>query len=257
MVRVRIIPMLLLRRRGLVKTMRFRNPSYVGDPINIVRIFNEKEVDELALTEIVATRDGKAPDYELLEQIASEAFMPISYGGAVRSVADARRLLRLGVEKVMINTAAFEDPQLVARMAGDLGSQCVVVSVDVKRTWRGSYRVFSHSGRSVPERDPLRWIDQLVRLGAGEIVLNAVDRDGTMEGYDLDLLAKVRGRFDVPIIACGGASSTDDMKRAVAAGGLSALGVGARFIYEGPYRAVLVTYLSPNDVTSIQAAASA
>lgn len=255
MVRVRVIPSLLLRRRGLVKTTRFRDPRYVGDPINVVRIFNEKEVDELALSETVATRDGKSPDFELLEQIASEAFMPLSYGGAIRSVADARQLLRLGIEKVMVNTVAFDDPQIIARLAGDLGSQCVVASVDVRKSWRGAYRVFSHAGRRPPESDPLRWIDRLVRLGAGEIVLNAVDRDGTMNGYDLDLLAQIRGRFDVPIIACGGASTVDDMKRALEAGGLTALGVGARFIYEGPHRAVLVSYLSAGEIATVQAAA--
>lgn len=255
MLRVRVIPVLLLRRRGLVKTVGFERPRYVGDPINIVRIFNEKEVDELVLTEVVATRDGKQPDFELLEQIASEAFMPVCYGGAVRSVAQAKRILRLGMEKIAVNTAALERPGFVRELADELGNQCVVASVDVKRTWRGRYRVFSHAGRPVPVEDPHAWIEALVRLGAGEILLNAVDRDGTMRGYDLELLASLRSRFDVPIIASGGASSVGDMIAAVRTGGVSALGVGARFIYEGPYRAVLVSYLSPGELASINAAA--
>ena len=255
MLRVRVIPVLSLRRRGLVKTLKFRRPKYVGDPINVVRIFNEKEVDELVLTEIVATREKKEPDYELLEQIASEAFMPVGYGGAVRSVAQAKRILRLGIEKVAVNTAALERPDLVRELSGELGAQCVVASVDVKKTWRGRHEVFSHAGRPVPIRDPLRWIEELARLGAGEILLNSVDRDGTMTGYDLDLLATLRHRFDIPIIACGGAASVGDMIAAIRAGDVSALGVGARFIYEGPYRAVLVSYLSPDELTSIHTAA--
>jgi cyclase len=254
---LRVIPVLLLRRTGLVKTVRFREPKYVGDPINIVRIFNDKEVDELILTEIVATRSGKGPDFELLEQIGSEAFMPVCYGGGVRTIADARRILRLGIEKISVNTAALERPALVEELSGELGAQCVVASVDVKRSLRGRYEVVSHAGRPVRERDPLRWIEQLVRLGAGEILLNAVDRDGTMKGYDLDLCARLRGRFDVPIIACGGASSVDDMRAAVRAGGLSALGVGARFIYEGPYRAVLVSYLERGELASLASAGAA
>ena len=251
MLSLRVIPVLLLRRSGLVKTVKFRNPKYVGDPINIVRIFNDKEVDELVLTEVVATKDGKRPDFELLEQIGSEAFMPVCYGGAVRSVDDAKRILRLGMEKVAINTAALERPRFVSELSGELGAQCVVASVDVRRTLFGKYEVFSHAGRRVPERDPLRWIEELVRLGAGEILLNCVQRDGTMAGYDLEFLARIRGRFDVPIIACGGASTVDDMRAAVHAGGVGALGVGARFIYEGPYRAVLVSYLSKSDIARL------
>jgi len=256
MLRTRVIPVLLLRRHGVVKTVRFRNPEYVGDPINIVRIFNDKEVDELVLTEITATRAGSAPDFELLEQIASEAFMPLCYGGGVRSASDARRILRLGMEKIAVNSAALERPGLIRELADELGSQCVVASVDVRRTWTRQYEVFSHAGRDVPERDPVRWVERLVSLGAGEILLNAVDRDGTMKGYDLDLLGRFRGRFDVPLIACGGAASFDDMKRAIASGA-SALGVGARFIYEGPYRAVLVSYLSPRELDEIHMAGRA
>jgi cyclase len=240
-----------------VKTVRFGAPKYVGDPINVVRIFNDKEVDELVLTEIVATRSGAAPDYELLEQIASEAFMPVCYGGAIRGLAEAKRILRLGMEKVAINTAALEEPKVVRQLADVLGSQCVVASVDVKRTWRGRYQVLSHAGRAVPEKDPLRWIERLAALGAGEVLVNAVDRDGMMGGYDLELLMQLRGRFDVPIIACGGAGSLAGMKAAVQAGGLSALGVGARFIYEGPYRAVLVSYLSAGELEELHQAVRA
>ena len=251
MLRTRIIPVLLMRDRGLVKTERFRSPRYVGDPINIVRIFNEKEADELILLDIQATSSRARPQFELLEQVASEAFMPICYGGAVTSVADAKRLLRLGIEKVSVNTALFENPRLIEVLAGELGSQCVVASVDVKRTWTGKYEVFSHSGRPVREREVLRWIERLVKLGAGEVLVNAVDRDGTMKGYDLHLLRMIRGQFDVPIIACGGAESLDDMRGALHVGHLDALGVGARFVYEGPHRAVLISYLSSSEISSL------
>jgi cyclase len=257
MLRVRIVPTLLLRRRGLVKTVKFARPRYVGDPINVVRIFNEKEVDELVLTEIVATRDGRRPDEELLEQIASEAFMPVCYGGGVASLDDAKRLLRLGIEKVSVNTAARARPELVRELSTELGAQCVVASVDVMKTWRGTYRVYAHTGPKPPIEDPLRWIEHLVTLGAGEILLNAVHRDGTMRGFDLELLSQLRARFDVPLIACGGASTVDDMAAAVRTGGVSALGVGARFIYEGPYRAVLVSYLSAGELARIDDAARA
>lgn len=257
MLDVRVIPVLLLRRNGLVKTTRFAGPKYVGDPINVVRIFNQKEVDELVLTETVATRDGRGPDFELLESIASEAFMPVCYGGGVRRVDDAKRILRLGMEKIAVNTEALRRPRFVRELSDTLGAQCVVASVDVRRTWRGRYEVHSHAGARVSERDPLRWIDELVRLGAGELLLNAVDRDGTMQGCDLALLERIRGRFDVPVIAAGGAGSVEDMAAAVHAGGLSAIGVGARFIYEGPYRAVLVSYLSASELARVQAAGRA
>lgn len=256
MLRTRVIPQLLLRRRGLVKTTRFKAPRYVGDPINIVRIFNEKEVDELMLLDIVATRSGAPPDFEFLEQIASEAFMPLSYGGAVRTLDDARRLLRLGIEKVVLNSVTFDDPGLIRRLADALGRQCVVASVDIKRTWTGRYEVVSHSGRRVTQREPLKWIERLVSLGAGEIVVNAVHRDGTMKGYDLTLLSMLGGRFDVPIVACGGAQSAHDMTRAARMAGVSALGVGARFIYEGPHRAVLVSYLTPDELAHVRQASA-
>lgn len=257
MLRRRVIPVLLVRRRGLVKTVQFRKPRYVGDPINVVRIFNDKEADELALLDIRATKDGTGPDLSLLEQVASEAFMPVTYGGGIKSLAQAQSVLRVGIEKIALNTAALEDPTLLRRLSDSLGAQCVVASVDVKKTWIGGYRVFSHAGHRIPERDPIKWVARLVEQGAGEVLINNVSRDGTMAGYDVDLFAKFTSRFDVPIIACGGAQSPADMVRTVSATGVEALGVGARFIYEGPHRAVLVSYLSPDEVRAVQDAARA
>jgi len=249
--RVRIIPIVLLSRHGAVKTVRFRKPSYVGDPLNIVRIYSMKEVDELILSDIDASKHRCVPDFDFIEKIAGEAFMPVTYGGGVETVAQARQLISIGLEKVSLNSAALGDPLLVRKLSDVLGSQSVVASIDVRRTFRGAYRVVSHAGRAVPERDPLRWAEQLVRSGAGELLVNAVDRDGTMTGYDLDLLRLFAGRFNVPIIACGGAGSVADITDAMRATRLTAFAAGARFIYEGRYRAVLPNYLSAPDRAEI------
>lgn len=249
------MPMLLLSRRGAVKTTRFRKPMYVGDPLNIVRIWNSKEVDELILADIDVSKHRGVPDFDLIEQIASEAFMPIAYGGGVRSVAEARKLLFIGVEKVCINSAAFDDPSIIRKLSGELGAQCVVGSIDVEKTILGRYRVVSHSGRRVPERDPLRWAEQLIAMGAGELLVNAVHRDGTKAGYDVGLLQLFSGRFDVPVIACGGAASVADIANVVRVTRLRALAAGALFIYEGPHRAVLPTYLSRSGLAEIARAA--
>lgn len=255
MTRVRVMPTLLLSRRGAVKTLRFRDPTYVGDPLNIVRIWNSKEVDELILADIDASKNGAVPDLDLVEQIASEAFMPIAYGGAVRTIAEAKRLLFIGVEKISLNTATFEQLSLVSRLNDTLGAQCVVASIDVIRTRRG-YEVYSHAGRRIHEKNPLRWAETLVGAGAGELLVNAVDRDGTKKGYDLELLRMFDGKFDIPIIASGGAASVADIAQAVHETKIRAFAAGALFIYEGPHRAVLPTYLSSGDLARIASAQS-
>jgi imidazole glycerol-phosphate synthase subunit HisF len=255
-VRRRIIPALLLKGSGLVKTVKFRSPSYLGDPINVFRIFNEKGVDEVILSDIEASRTRARPNFALIEQIVSEAFMPVCYGGGIRSVEDGRQLLKLGLEKLSINTAALTDLSLIRRLSDTFGAQCVVASVDVTRTALGGYRVFSHAGAPVPVADPLAWAEQLVRAGCGEVFLNAVHRDGTMSGYDLDLLRLFDGKLSVPLIACGGAGSVEDMIAALKVCRLSGLAVGARFVYYGPHRAVLVRYLAPADFQRIEASAT-
>jgi cyclase len=250
--RTRVIPTLLLKNGGLVKTVRFEKPRYVGDPINAVRIFNEKEADELILLDIHATRSGRGPDFDLLEQIVSEAFMPVAYGGGVSSVGDARRLLKIGIEKVAINSASLEDASLLRQLAREFGAQCVVGSVDVKRTIRGNPEVFSHSGVKVPERDPVRWAQTLVEHGAGEVLLTSVDRDGTMNGYDVELLRRFDGALPVPLLAAGGAGELHTLRSALRACRLSGLSVGSRFIYQGPHRAVLISYLSIGELEDLQ-----
>lgn len=239
----RVIPSLLLSGGGLVKTRRFKDEVYVGDPINAVKIFNEKEVDELFLFDIQASREGRRPDFALVESIVSEAFMPVAYGGGVRTLADVRTLLRLGVEKVALNTAALDDLSLVRELSNAFGAQCVVGVVDVKRDWRGRPKVWSHAGRTPRTNDVKEWMKALVAAGAGELLVQSVDRDGTLDGLDIELFRSVKGCVEVPVVAAGGARGLDDLKATFDLG-VTAVAAGARFVFIGPHRAVLISYLS-------------
>jgi imidazole glycerol-phosphate synthase subunit HisF len=241
MLRARVIPCLLLKSGGLVKTVGFASPKYVGDPINAVRIFNEKEVDELLLLDIDAAKQGSAPNFEQIEDIVSEAFMPIACGGGVRTIEQARRLVNLGVEKIVVNTATLHGFDLVLEMADCLGSQSVVVAVDVKKDLLGRYRVFSAASGKTLGKEPLQHVQQAVSAGAGEIFINDVVRDGTGKGYDLDLLHKITESVNVPVIACGGAGTLTHFQEAVSAGA-SAVAAGSMFVYVGKHRAVMINY---------------
>jgi len=238
--RARVIPCLLLDGAGLVKTRKFRDPVYLGDPINIIRIFNDKEVDEVALLDIRATREGREPDLDLLGRVASECFMPLAYGGGVRSTETVRAVLKIGCEKVIINSQAAEDPSFLSRSAEVVGCQSIVASIDVKRTLLGRYHVWTHGGRRRLRVDPVEYAQQLVERGAGEILLNSIDRDGTMRGYDLDLVRSVVTAVDVPVVACGGAAGLADLRRATREAGAAACGVGSFFVFHGCHRAVLI-----------------
>ena len=237
----RIIPCLLLKNGGLVKTVRFKNDRYVGDPINAVRIFNEKEVDELVFLDISATLAGNGPNFELLEDIASEAFMPFGYGGGITSLEQIRRLYALGVEKIVINTVAATNPELVSEAAGLAGSSSVVVSIDVRRSLFGKYSVCVEGGRRDLKTDPVSYARDMEKRGAGEILLNAIDRDGTMEGYDLGLVRRVSEAVSVPVVAVGGAGSLEHFREAVEHGA-SAAAAGSMFVFHGKHKAVLITY---------------
>lgn len=241
MLNVRVIPCLLLSNGGLVKTVGFESPRYVGDPINAVRIFNDKEVDELVFLDIEATPTGAGPGYELLADIASEAFMPFAYGGGITSLEQARRLFALGVEKVVINTAAERTPGLVSEIAAAAGSSSVVASVDVKRNWRGQHSVWVAGGRRDTRRDPVAWARELERAGAGEILLTSINRDGTQSGYDLELVRRVAEAVGIPVVAAGGAGTLAHFREAVDSGA-SAVAAGAMFVFHGKHRAVLITY---------------
>jgi cyclase len=252
MLRKRIIPSLLLERGRLVKTERFRKPKYVGDPINAVKIFNEKEVDELFLLDIGASRDGTKPDFKLIKQIASEAFMPVCYGGGIRTSDDVRALLQLGIEKVALNTAALRNISLLGELRDRFGAQCVVGVVDVKKRLLGGNVVHSHAGVEIGERDPVRWARRLAQGGAGEILLQSVDRDGTLQGLDIDLLRTFDGVVEVPLVAAGGTNGIENIRTAFSVCQLSGIAVGARFVYQGPHRAVLISYLNPVELASLQ-----
>jgi imidazole glycerol-phosphate synthase subunit HisF len=242
MLRTRVIPCLLLRNGGLVKTRRFADPKYVGDPINAVKIFNEKEVDEIVFLDISATPAGRGPNFEFIRDIATEAFMPFAYGGGVTTVEEVKKLVALGAEKVVVNAAAVARPALVREVAEVVGSQSLVVSIDVKRSLLGRYEVVTHSGTRRTGLDPVDWAGRVAELGAGELLVNSVDRDGCMEGYDLALLRRVADAVRVPVVACGGAGSLADLKAAVTEGGASAVAAGSLFVFHGKHRAVLITY---------------
>jgi cyclase len=237
----RVIPSLLLAGNRLVKTERFRHPVYVGDPINAIRIFNEKEVDELVLLDIEATRGGRGPNFKLLAEIASECFMPLAYGGGLGNVDQMHQVLALGVEKVILNSIAAEQPAVVRAAAGRIGSSSVVVSVDVKRRLLGGYRVYAAGGTRDTGADPVAYATRMQELGAGELLLTAVDRDGTNAGFDLDLIRRVTAAVDIPVVACGGASDLRDFRLACEAGA-SAVAAGSLFVFRRPHRAVLITF---------------
>jgi cyclase len=241
MAQPRVIPCLLLRRGGLVKTVGFDKAAYVGDPINAVRIFNEKEVDELVLLDIDASRTRSEPPYKEIREIVSEAFMPIAYGGGVCNVEQAQRLVGLGVEKIVMNSAVLKAPKIMRSVAERLGSSSAVLSVNVKKDWRGRYRVYDSVGGRTTDHDLLQYVRDCVEEGAGEVFLNDVSRDGTGKGYDLDLIRAVTGVVDVPLIACGGAGCLEHFVEAVDAGA-SAVAAGSMFVYVGRHRAVMINY---------------
>jgi cyclase len=242
MLMTRVMPCLLLRSGSLVKTVKFKDPGYIGDPINAIRIYNEKEVDELIFLDITATLEKRPPPFKVLSEIASECFMPVTYGGGVRDVETIRQILSLGIEKVAINSYAVENPDFVRAAADRFGSSTIVVSIDVRKKIFGRYEVVSHSGRKGTGLDPVEFASRMEELGAGEILLTSVDRDGTQEGYDIELIKSVSSAVGVPVIACGGAGKIEDFGLAAKEGGASACAAGSMVVYFGRNRAVLITF---------------
>jgi len=242
MLRPRIIPCLLVQKKGLVKTVKFGPGKYVGDPINAVKIFNEKEADELIVLDIDATANGAAPDFALIQKLAAECRMPLCYGGGVKTVEQASRIISLGVEKVAISSAALADPGLITAMAREIGSQSVVVVLDVKRSLFGKYEVYTHNGKKATGRTPVELAREYEQLGAGEIVLNAIDLDGQMKGYDIELARRVREAIGLPMSVLGGAGSLDDIGKLIGACGVIGASAGSLFVFKGKLRAVLINY---------------
>ena len=257
MLRPRIIPCLLVREQGLVKTQRFGTAKYVGDPINAVRIFNEKEVDELMVLDIDATAMKRAPDYRMIENLAAECRMPLCYGGGVRDVEQARRIIGLGVEKVALGSAAVENPGMLAGLAGTVGTQSVVAVLDVKRTAGGEYEVLTANGSRRTGKGPAEVAAECERFGAGEIVVNSIDRDGEMTGYDLDLARLVRSATTVPLTVLGGDGTLKHVAELIAALGVVGAAAGSLFVFKGKYRAVLINYPNPGEKDDLVATALA
>ena len=249
MLRPRVIPVLLAQRGGLVKTRTFTDPVYVGDPLNAIRIFNEKEVDELALLDISASVQT-GPDLRLIEAVATECFMPLSYGGAVRGLADAKALFARGVEKVFLRRAAANDLGIVTAIADYAGSQSVAVCIDVRRNRLGALRAHSPGTPLHKASNWLAFARAAESAGAGEILIQSIDRDGTMKGMDLSLISQVAGAVSTPILGVGGVGSLADVREALEAG-CTAVGVGAFFVLQGPRRAVLISYPSPDELNAI------
>jgi len=243
MLRPRIIPCLLVHQGGLYKTTHFERPKYVGDPLNAVRIFNEKEVDELMVVDIDASRYGNEPDYALISNLANECRMPLCYGGGVKSVEQIDRIIGLGVEKVSVSSAAIADPSLVTKAAARVGSQSIVVAIDVKKTgfFKKPEVVFLNATQRT-SLDPSEWAKRLQAMGAGEIILNMVDQDGDMKGYDFEIIDSVRAETTIPLTVLGGAGSLDDIRALIKRYGIIGAAAGSLFVFKGKYRAVLISY---------------
>lgn len=250
MLRSRIIPCLLLHEGGLVKTRQFKDPKYVGDPLNAVKIFNEKEVDELMFLDIDASRLGREPDFALLRSLAVESRMPLCYGGGVQSAQQAARIIALGFEKVSVSAAVLLRPSLVNEMAQEVGTQSVVVTLDVRRNKLfGGYAAYTLNGTLKHKLDLLAFCRDMQERGAGEIVINSIDRDGEMNGYDLELARSVRTAVTIPLTVLGGAGSVEDMQALIDSVGTVGAAAGSMFVFKGPYRAVLISYARPRSLT--------
>jgi cyclase len=245
MLRPRITPCLLLHQGGLVKTVRFGDAKYVGDPINAVRIFNEKEADELIVVDIDASVESREPNFRLIAQLAMECRMPLCYGGGVRTADQARRIIASGVEKVSISAAFVDRPALASEIAQEVGNQSVVVTLDVKKKrWGSGYEVYTHNGRRGTGRAPLDLAGEAEARGAGELLINAIDQDGRMTGYDLPLARSVRDAMHIPLTFLGGAGSLADIGKLISACGVVGAAAGSLFVFKGAYRAVLINYPS-------------
>lgn len=249
--RPRLIPCLLLKNKGLVKTTKFSSPHYLGDPINAVKIFNGKGVDELCLLDITATLENRGPDFEFLKDIASEAFVPLSYGGGLTKISELERLFYIGFEKAIINTSFIENPDFIKSASEFAGSQSIVVSIDVKNELFGKRSCYIRCGSQKVKVDPVTMAKMAEECGAGEILLNSITFDGTMQGYDVELVKQVTEAVSIPVIACGGAKDIQDFKIVLEEGGAHAAAAGSLYVYYGKQKAVLITAPDEKELTQI------
>lgn len=244
----RVIPVLLIQNGGIVKSIKFKNHTYVGDPFNAVKIFNEKEVDEIVILDISATKEKRRPNINFIREIAGEAFMPLAYGGGISNIEEVKEILYQGVEKVIFNTTALLQPNVITQTAYRFGNSSTVVSIDVGKNIFNNYKVFAENGKKNTGIDVLPFAKKMVELGAGELLINSVERDGTFQGFDLTLIKQLTDNIDIPIIACGGAGSYDDLAKAINLGGASAVAAGSIFVFQGVHRAVLISYPEWNEI---------
>lgn len=247
---IRLIPVLLLKGKGLVKTTEFKNPVYVGDPINAVRIFNEKEVDELVLCDIEASIQQREPNYAWIKDIVSECFMPVGYGGGIRNMDQIRKVFDLGVEKVILNSAAF-DFKLVSQAASIYGNQSVVACIDAKKSFFGTYNAYSKSGSIKHKITPEEFAKQLVSAGVGEIIIQSIDNEGSMNGFDLELTQSVASVVNVPVVASGGAGNMQHISEVLDIGKASSVAAGSFFVFKGKHRAVLINYPKQEEIKAL------
>jgi cyclase len=251
MLKTRIIPSLLLQGGGLVKTVGFKNARYVGDPINAIKIFNDKEVDELAVIDIDASRSHTPPKFNLLDRLNKEAFMPLAYGGGIKTLEEVRRILGLGFEKVIIDSIALERPEFITEAASVCGSQSIVVCIDIKKDLFGRLRVYDYLRKKCLTLTAQVYAAKLEKMGAGEIIVYSVDRDGTYAGYEIKVMREITSKVNVPVIALGGAGKIQDLAEVVTTGGASAAAAGSIFVFHGPNRAVLITYPERSELEKI------
>jgi len=242
MLQTRVIPVLLIHKNALVKTIKFKTPKYIGDPLNAIKIFNEKEVDELVVLDIDASKNLNQPNFEMIKSFASECFMPVCYGGGITTIDQMKKIFAIGIEKISINTSAINNKEIIRKACKIFGSQSIVVTIDVKKNIFGNYKLYNHSKKKCQNIDPIIYMKEVIELGVGEILINSVDRDGTQNGYDIDLLRNFRSACTVPIIACGGAGCLNDLKRAKETANISAVAAGSLFVYHGKHNAVLINY---------------
>tara|TARA_X000000368_G_scaffold397909_1_gene367477 strand:+ start:3329 stop:4087 length:759 start_codon:yes stop_codon:yes gene_type:complete len=250
MLRTRVIPVLLYRNKGLTKTVKFKNGKYIGDPINAVKIFNDKEVDELVFLDVDASKEKRKPDFDFIKSISSECFMPLAYGGGISSLDDIKKLFYLGVEKVIVNTAALIDINIVKSASEIYGNQSIVVSVDVKKNIFGQYKIFSHSNIKHTYGNLIDFCLRIQDAGAGELIINSVDNDGLMNGLDYNLLKMINSKLTIPLVIVGGTGNLNHLKQAADIGA-SGIGVGSLFIYHGPHKAVLINYPPYTELKSL------
>jgi len=251
MFRPRVIPCLLLEGKGLVKTVKFKNPKYLGDPINAVRIFNEKETDELIFLDIKASEENRTVHLDIVRKLGDECYMPFAVGGGIRTIQSIKEIFRAGAEKVVLNTYAIQNPGFVKEAATVFGKQSIVVSIDVKKKLFGKYEVYVYGGRKSAGRGPVEVAKMMQDQGAGEIMINSIDLDGTGEGYDLALIRQIADAVNIPVIACGGAGKPEDLREAIFTGKASAVAAGSLFVFHGKRRAVLINYPTEQELTDL------